>query len=512
MTYSTIKAQPSAVRLTLDWVYVVTALIFFALRPLLTPISQNDFWWHMATGRAIVMQGSIPTTDSFSFTRAGEPFFNQSWLSQLLLYGLHEAGGLPLIVVVQAIVIVLAYGLLLRLCILRTERLRLSVVLLLLATMPVSFTNWEVRAQSYVFPIFAAFLTILTEYRLGRANRLWILPLLMILWVNMHGSFVLGLAMIAIVFAGEVFGLFRRWFRVGRSVKHDQPAVAGDEPQSAPRLRPIILWGALTGFAVLINPRGFDVLGYVRNLLSSNQVTRLVTEWAPPTIRETGELIFFVFVAICFLAIAYSQRKPDVTDLLLFFAFLWLALGAVRNIVWFGFVATPLLACMSANLLPAPQRPRSTGTTSLNAILIGLLGLLLVAGLPWFKPALFPPQYGAIVHHETPVAAVQFLQSQPDRPTHLFHAMEFGSYLIWAAPEQKVFIDPRIELYPFEQWRDYINLNNANNIADLMGRYQIDGALLNTTNQKLLIEALSHDPTWIERYRDKDTVYFTRKR
>jgi hypothetical protein len=274
----------------------------------------------------------------------------------------------------------------------------------------------------------------------------------------------------------------------------------------------MMLWGALTGFAVLINPRGFEVLGYVRSLLSSNQVTQLVTEWAPPTIHETAEVIFFVFVAICFLAIAYSRRKPDAADLLLFFAFLWLALSAVRNIVWFGFVATPLLACMAANLLPAPQRPRSTGNTALNGILIGLLGLMLVAGLPWFKPALFPPQYGDIVNHETPVAAVQFLQSQPDRPTHLFHAMDFGSYLIWAAPEQKVFIDPRIELYPFEQWRDYVNLSNANNIADLMARYQIDGALLSMTTQKPLIEALTHDPTWIERYRDKDTVYFTRKR
>ncbi len=513
MTYSTVTTQPSAARLTLDWVYLVAALALLALRPLLTPIPQNDFWWHMATGRAIVMQGRIPAIDTFSFTRAGEPFFNQGWLAQVLMYELHQIGGLALVVIVQALVIAFAYGLLLRLCILRTDRLRLSVVLLLLTTMPLSFDNWTVRPQSYALPIFALFLTILTEYRLGRANRLWALPLLMIVWVNIHGSFVLGLAMIAIVFAGGSIGWLRRMVRRSRSneTPNDAQQTEVIQPPGFPRLRPLILWGAITALAVLINPRGLEVLVYVRNLLGSSQVTSLVTEWAPPSIRSTGGLIFFLFVAICFLAIAYSPRKPEATDLLLFFAFLWLGLGAVRNIVWFGFVATPLLVCMAANLLPAPQRARSTGTTGMNAILVGFLGLLLVAGLPWIKPALFSPEVGSVIDQETPVDAVRFLQSQPDRPIRLFHAMDFGSYLIWAAPEQKVFIDPRIELYPFEQWRDYLNLSDANNITDLIEQYKIDGALLSVSTQKPLIDALAKDLAWNERYRDEYSVYFTRK-
>lgn len=512
MSYSTAKAPPATVRLTLDYVYLVAAIALLALRPLLTPIPQNDFWWHMATGRIIATQGIIPATDTFSYTRAGEEFFNQGWLAQLLMYTLHNIGGLALVVIVQAIVIALAYGLLLRLCLLRTSRLRLSVVLLLLATMPLSFDNWTVRPQSYAFPIFAAFLTVLTEYRLGRTNRLWLLPLLMILWVNIHGSFVLGLAMIAIVFAGGLIERVHRMF----SRRATQPAATVEIPEDGPpaallRLMPLLGWGAATALAVLANPRGLGVLVYVRNLLSSSQVTNLVTEWAPPSIRMTGGLIFFLFVGICFLAIAYSPRKPDATDMLLFFAFLWLGLGAVRNIVWFGFVATPLLVSMATALLPPPRKANAPGTTSLNAILVGFLGLLVLTGLPWIKPALFPPSVGAIIDPETPVAAVEFLRSQPVPPAHLFHAMDFGSYLIWAAPEQKVFIDPRIELYPIEQWRDYLNLSDANNIPDLMRKYQIDGALLSIENQKPLVDALAADPGWAEQYRDEHTVYFQQK-
>src|SRR5919199_1067528 len=89
---------------TLDHVWLAAALMLIALRPLLTPIPPNDFWWHMATGRIIATTGTIPTVDSFSYTRAGQPFYDQSWLAQLCMYGLHEIGGVPLLIFAQALV------------------------------------------------------------------------------------------------------------------------------------------------------------------------------------------------------------------------------------------------------------------------------------------------------------------------------------------------------------------------------------------------------------------------
>jgi hypothetical protein len=489
--------------LTLDHVWLAAALTLLALRPLLTPIPPNDFWWHMATGRLIVAQGVIPTVDSFSYTQTGRPFYNQSWLAQILMYLLYQAGGLPLILLTQALVIALAYGLLLRLCIVRSGRLRLSVALLLLTTLPISFDNWLVRPQSYAFPIFAGFLTILTDHRLGRASRLWLLPPLMALWVNIHGTFILGLALIGITFVGEMLKLLIRTEPQGPSTDA-QPAGAWSSVPAA-----LARWGALTALAVLLNPRGPGVLGYVRNLLGSNAVTTLVTEWAPPTIRELNGAIFFLFLIGCGAVLIYARRRPDRTDLLLFGAFLWLALGAVRNIVWFGFVATPLLVVQAATLLPPPTR-RSPGVPMLNGALIGLLGLLLVIGLPWVKPHLLPPSVGALLSEDTPVAAVAAMQRLPDRPQHLFHTEGYGSYLIWVAPEQPVFIDPRIELYPYDQWIDYINLGRANNVDELLHKYDIDGLLLSKERQAPLIEAVRRKPGWALRYEDERSVYFTR--
>lgn len=493
---------PRRTLITLDHVWLAAALILIALRPLLSPIPPHDFWWHMATGRAIVQQGAIPAVDSFSYTRFGQPFYNQSWLAELLMYAIYGLGGVQLILLAQSLVVTLAYGLLLRLCILRSGRLRFSVALLLLVTLPLSFSNWVVRPQSYTFPLFVAFLSILYQYRQGGKDRLWLLPPLMVLWVNMHGAFVLGLALIGLTWVGE-------WLKRIGQIFRQQPGAA---PLAAAVLnRRFFLWSVLTALATLLNPRGVGVIGYVSNLLGSNAVTTLVEEWAPPTIRDGGGsgLIFFLFVIGCAAVLIYARRRPDLTDMLMFGAFLWLALGATRNIVWFGFVATPLLVAQAATLLPEPKAERRVdGSSALNGLLIGMLALLLVLGLPWVKPYLdLPPSVGGLLSEDTPVAAVEQLRRDPARPQHLFHTEGFGSYLIWAAPEQPVFIDTRIELYPYQQWLDYISLGQGNQVQALLQKYQIDGMLLSKERQENLVALLRKDASWQIRYEDEQTIY-----
>ncbi len=483
---------------TIDHVYLAAALLLVALRPLLTAIPPNDFWWHLAMGREILATGAVPLVDSFSYTQTGQPFYNQAWLAQLLMVALYRLGGVPLLLVVQSAVIALAYGLLLRLCLLRSERLRLSVVLLLLVALPLSFDNWTIRPQSYVFPIFALYVTILTEYRLGRSNYLWALVPLMALWVNMHGSFVLGLALIGLTGAGELFKRLRR----------GGAFAAAATTHRAPLL-PLALWGAACGLTLLLNPRGPAVIGYVRNLLSTSSVTSLVVEWAPPTIRDINGAIFFLVLIGCIVALTYARRKPDLTDMLLAGALLWLALGAVRNIVWFGFVATPLLAVQLATLLPPPSPKRLAGSTPLNLALIGMLASLLIIASPWVKPALLPAPNGLLLTEDTPVGATAALEQLEPRPQRLFHPMGAGSYLIWQARDIPVFIDPRIELYPYAQWQDYIALSSGQDVPRLLDAYGFDALLLDPEEQKGLLAAVKGSG-WRVRYSDARAVLLTR--
>ncbi len=532
MMQSATRTSQTAARLSLDHVWLFAGVAFIALRVLLTPIPPNDFWWHMATGRTIVATGQIPTVDSFSYTRAGEPFYNQSWLAQVLMYGIHQLGGVELLVLIQALVLVSAYGLLLRLCIRRSGAVRLSAGVLLMTTMPMSFDNWVLRPQTYVLPLFMAFVYILTVWRESDEAqttqrlptllryRLWLLPLLMVLWVNMHGSFVLGGALIALTFVGEALRRFiadhreaAAWAK--RPIGTAEDVLQRPPPVQRPPLWPLFCWGGITALALLINPRGLEVLGYVRNLLSTSAVTDLVTEWAPQTTRDINGVIFFLFLFFTIGVLAYARRRPDPVDMLLAGAFLWLALGAVRNNIWFGLVVTPLLVVQLASWLPANQatRPKFQGLPIMNGVLIGIIALPLLLCLPWIKPALgLPPELGNLLDPNTPVTAVEVMAQDPARPRHLFHAMAYGSYLIWATPDQPVFIDPRIELYPFAQWQDYLWLSAGRDIGPLVEKYQIDGFLLNNVEQSGLIQALQASPSWELRYEDQWHSYFVPRR
>jgi hypothetical protein len=519
-------------QITLTHVWLFAAIAFVVLRVLLTPIPPNDFWWHLATGREIVATGRIPTEDSFSYTRAGEPFYNQSWLAQVLMYGLYQAGGLPLLVFVQALVIGLAYWLLLRLCIERTGAPRLSAGVVMALTMPASFDNWIVRPQSYALLLFMATLYLLHRWRGGEnkqqgiENRkpisvlrsLFFLPFIAAIWVNLHGSFVLGGALIGLTFVGE---WLRRWYAdrseerawANRPIGRPQDVLERSPRPLRPPLYQLFFCGLAVGAAWLLNPGGIAVLGYVRNLLGSSAVTQLVTEWAPPTLRTSGGILFFLFVMVGIVALAYAKQGPDLVDMLVAGVFFWLALSATRNNIWFCAVATPLIV---GQLAQWQHGVRASGTTNTNApglpvanaALIAVIGLMVLLALPWLKPVLgLPPALGALASPETPVAAVEFLKQQPAKPQRLFNEMAYGSYLIWELPGQKVFVDPRIELYPLAQWQDYIQLSGGVNTEALLAKYQFDAALLDKAAQPALVAQLREQAGWKMVYEDEWSVY-----
>lgn len=541
---------------SLDQVWIFVAIVLIALRPFMTPIPPHDFWWHLATGKDIVLHASVPTVDSFSYTQAGQPFYNQGWLAQSIMYLVYALGELEMIIVFQSFVIALTYGLLLWLTIRRSGSVRLSVAVLLLLIMPVSFDNWNVRPQSYAFPIFVAFLYILWQWRNSGTKsspqkqqndiqsssqwqyknaqsspKLWLLPILMIIWVNLHGSFVLGGVLIALTFVGEWVRRIVYGFKAQKEQAAKKKQLSESEQDAIPEpvidnkiqdyqepsLKSLFKWGAITALTLLINPRGVGVLSYVFNLLNTSAVTNLVTEWAPPTIRDTNGALFFLFLIFCGVVFAYTRRAPDPIDVLIAIPFLWLALGASRNVVWFAMVMMPMLVCQMKTLVSESESEKSTktgssqsshGIVAMNRVLMGIMVLLLIVASPWIKPSLgLPPEIGALVSEDTPVEAVEFMRDDPRGPDRLFHAMSYGSYLIWEFPSMPVFVDPRIELYPYEQWQDYMTLNAGYRVDELLDRYDIDGLLLAQDEQAGLIKVMRDHPAWDVRYEDEKTIY-----
>jgi hypothetical protein len=509
---------------TTDFTFVVVSLCVIAGLSLLLPIQPEDFWWNMALGRETLQNGRLPTVDTFSYTQPGEQIFVHGWLPQVLFYFLYTSGGAVLIALVQAVVLTGTYGLLLRLCVQRGARPGLAAIILLVVAVPLSASNWNVRPQSYVLVLFVLMLSVLQRWQKADEpsfsgsfwkGRLWALPLLMLLWVNMHGSFVLGGILIALTFIAE---FARRWvlgLRPDISRRTVIPASVGPSrwsealDGSRSSLPALFVAGVLAAAVIPVNPTGLNIIRFT--LMCARDPDRRINsvEWRPPTAAEADGPVFFAAVVAVFAVLVLARRRPTIIDLVHISAFFWLGLQGMRYIIWFALILVPILAEMLAARHDNEEKPAER--SPLNLLLVTLAGALVVALLPTLKPLWLPGRNGSLLSPDTPTAAVAELETISPRPRRFFHSSAAGSYLMWARPEQGIFIDSRLQdFYASKLVADYCALTAGERVRELIAEYRFDGMLLNRVQHRRLIEVMSGDPDWTEAYVDETHVILVR--
>ncbi|MBC7227932.1 MAG: hypothetical protein H5T61_11990 [Thermoflexales bacterium] len=504
------------------WSAVVLAGLAFIIS--LIPLPPNDFWWHLKIGEIIFATRAIPTTNMFAWTLPPDaPFTYGAWLGELLLYLVYRAGGLPLVTFARNLLVLLAFWLVGRTARERSSSWRLTAPALALAG-GMSLNNLIIRPQIWAFPLFALYLWLLNRYVAAcssarseaecRIHARWLLPLplLMALWVNVHGSFVLGLVLMGIFAVGEA--VRTAWAQGGGG------AEGHPDTLSWRGVGALFGVGALTALATLANPRGVGIAAYVVDLLTDRPSQALGMEWQSPTPSGIANVVFYVSILVLLVTLSLSRRRPRPTDLLLMVGFLWLAWSGMRYVVWYGMAVMPILAEDWAALwprlaaLPARRHP-------LNLLLLLLLAVPVVLAQPWWVERLpLPETYwkqvwrdrsvGPLVGRETPIAAVEYLRAHPGG--RLFHEMGYGSYLIWALPQQGVFVDPRVELYPYDQWLDYLRIGRGVRYNELLEQYGADRLMVDRELQGELIRALEDDPRWEREYADERTEIWRRVR
>lgn len=477
--------------LTLERVYLAAVVILTTAAALQVIVRPHDFWWHLANGRTIIVSSVFPTIDTFTYTRGGEPFFNQMWLAQVVMYLLHRVGDVALVVAAHGALIGLAYAGLLQMCTRLTGRPRLCALVFLMAVVPLSFTNWAVRPQPYAFPIFVTFLALLVydrgQTRAGaKASSVWLLPPLMVLWVNLHGSYVLGLVLVTIV-AGT--GLLTRAY--------------ADNKQDVTRLAAV---AAATWAASLLNPRGFDVLSYAASMMTNASVA-LASEWRPVSVGDFMGVLYFAFSGCVILLMIYAPRRPRPLEAVVVVLFMLLGFTAVRHTIWFALAAAPLVCLQASSMMRPPPMRRDPGIPLLNGVLLAVFASALILSLPWVRQTLQLP-VGSELTSATPAAATRYLNTIPDRPERIFNDLGYGSYLAWALPDQKTFIDPRFELFPVEQVEDYRSLSSGRDVEALTEKYDFDAFLISRESQSNLVARLKAWRAWRLAYEDDEALLF----
>jgi hypothetical protein len=492
---------------TADHLLLATMLALIWLFVSVLPLPPNDLWWHMAAGRVMLHEGAWIMDNRWAYTLpADAPYVYQSWLSEIVLYAAWSVAGIPGLHLLRTLCVVASYALVGWAAWRSANGNGKAVTAALLLAVLAGWDNWTLRPQTLALVPGAALIAILGEYAAGRLGRRWLigLPLIVLAWVNLHGSFVLGLAVVALAWLALFIAAVRERNTVARY-----------------RLRDMTLCTAACLLAACAHPLGFGIFGYVYGMLTNAALQARFIEWQPPHARpDLFNPGFWLFVQLALISVlVLLVRRASLLALLWFAALGWLATDAVRYIVWFALAVVPLLALSLAALVrgkPAPvPRPLAAGHGF-------VLAALVVATLPWFEPARwFAPggepravaasgSYRTLLARQTPVAGAEWLAANP-LAGRFWTDMSYTSYTIWRLPEKQVFADLRVELFPERVWDEYFAIN-AGNQASLaaLDRWGITHLLLDRGYNDALHHLLARTPGWCERYADATSVVYAR--
>ncbi len=450
------------------------------------PLAAYDVWWHLRAGRLIVATGSVPQADPFSFTAYGRPWTYHSWLAGLVLTGAHALGGAAGLIVLRALLIAAALFGAWRLARGRGVGVGPALVLVLAACLQLK-TRALARPYLFSFVLFVVFAAVLqaafarpvswvaASLRLGRrrgeglhlpwegaealpwlavedaylwgvGGRLLALPLLTVLWANLHAGFISGLLVIGAYGAGEA----ARLCAVGGPAASPRALLKGRE---GARLRAMLVAGVLCLAGSVVTPAGPGTLLYPFRLLREVTLVRRVQEWQPmPLSAELGVFwAMLVFGALVILRSAWlcarggrlrEQAGQVVTDALLMGGFAVLALQAVRHMAWLLLLAPSVLGwhLQVHRRLDAEEVTSEPSARPVYAVAVYVLAF--AVGL-WPYLTGGPPAL-VVMEDRFPEGACEFIERE-GLEGRLYNSYEWGGYLIWRG--LPVFVDGRCLVY-----------------------------------------------------------------
>ena len=483
----------------------------------LRTVADYDLGWQLATGRWLVQHHQVPFTDVFSYTAQGEPWAYPVGAG-LLFYAAYVLGGYALVSWIVATACVATVAALLR----RGSAASAGIAIV---GMPLIASRIIPRADMFTVLLFAAFLSLLWEnYQTGHA-RLWLLPLLMVAWVNLHFGFAAGLGLVLAYVLTELLEMVFR----------------GDRRRAAvQRLRLASGWLACTAMATLVNPWGW---GIYRALIlqegANAQQQFLIAEWTGIRLNwrtvttalslggTKGALFLLLAIAIVAGVLALFRRQLGAAILLLGATYPPVrsvrmgAIFACLVVVIAGPVLDEALARVGSWIRSARIRSLvASAAVLLLAVLAFARSSDLVSNRYYFNTVTDSATFGAGLSWWFPQRAAEFIERE-NLPGEIFNNYDAGGYLIWRlGPQRRVYIDGRDTLYgaprlqqqrqllqsPADSvlWEQEANRYNINTIIFSVARY--DGI------QFVRLKDFCNSQVWRPVYLDEVAAVFVRRR
>jgi hypothetical protein len=480
-------------------------------------LTDSDTGWHIRTGEWILKNHRIPATDHFSFTKFGQPWFAWEWLSDVSMAVVHSRLGLGGIVLLSLLVLGATALFIYKNTVEQCEYRLIAITLTGLA-LAASTIHWLARPHLATPLLAAVFCWVLNRVEKGVSDRrlLLLLPALTILWVNLHGGFFVGIALLMTYGTGTAAG----------------ELVHGDRGSALVRARKYLLIAGACGAASLINPYGYRLHTHVVQYLGSSFYFTRISEFQSPDFHSFTAAYFETLLVLGITAAVWHLGKGRLIQALLLLSWSHLALFSVRNIPIFAVVSAPgiglalrdwlqlssthwpldWLGKLSASLdeleaglkLIASHQNRRRWHLVPRLAVLALAFSFLYCGRTRalradFDRTRFPADAASFLSHNEPASSLR-----------LYASWQWGGYLIYRVwPSVLVFEDGRTDFYGPRFVEEGLRVWEAlPDWSEIFAKYQVNAALVPVDSA--LGTVLHERADWRPVYSDRVAVMFVK--
>ena len=483
--------------------YILLAAIFWGIAASGPKILNfdGDLPRHLLTGGLILESGHIPQFDLFSYRTVNKPGIPHEWLAQVIFFISYNFLGLSGVVLLTAVVITATWLLVYKQTFLHSGSL-FSAILFTSLAIGASLIHVLPRPHLFTYLLTAFWVIVVERIRNGRARIWWLLPLLMLLWVNLHGMFVLGIIILGIYFIGGMLDdspLIWLTSSIGRSM---------------------LAAGIFVLFATLFSPSGIKIWETIFALGSNTYITARIPEYQSANFHEPETWPFVLILLLLIISLARNVTKTPWPHVLLVAAFTGIALYTSRMMPLFAIVTAPIAAKALADWIQqeypesrylAMEKNIARINASSNGFIWVPIVAMVIAVLFQSGKTIDPQRRGNVFDDRFfPAQATAWLESHPQRG-HMFNEFDWGGYIllnIW--PAQQIFMDGHTHIYGEELTREYEQVVTLSaGWENILTKYNVEWIIMRSNAP--LINALASDGHWSIAYQDNTATILVRK-
>lgn len=463
---------------------IVPALVFILARD---KVADPDIWWHLHNAEYLVKNHFLPRYDMYSFTVAGYPWMDHEWLAELPFYFGWKTLGISGIDALTVTLLSLIYLGVLYLTWKASRNFKAATIATICAVF-LGKGSFGPRTILFGYLLLVCLLLILQGFReKRRAAPLWLIPPMFCLWINMHGSWSLGMIVFSVIIVGGVFNLQRGFIESDLWTREQKKAL-------------LTAWGASIAF-LFLNPYGWRLVFYPLDL-AFRQKTNVehVVEWASLNFHDARGKFVLLLLFVLLIGVLVRPRRWTVTEFALLLFAIYSGLAYVRFLCLMGILLAPVLARV---LDFVPRYRAEFDTPVLNSV----VALLMLVGIVHYWPT--QSRLNNIVRGQYPARALTYVSAQGINGNLLNYYL-WGGYINWQNPAVRIFIDGRADIFDYAGvFREYLDVEAILHTDAILDKYKIRYVLF--PHNESLTYVLEHDARWRRIYSDDNAVLFERK-